>query len=529
MGNAIARLAVFVSLAGLASGCTTTLVSQGDPGGDSDLGGIPYHLPVREIVVDASWRLKSCGPSPDNRNDIVVSLVPTVKIKESLIEGEALVIDYQQLTNPFKTGKLKVTYWTIGEGKDARTTTFVKSINGEIAGQEAEAIKAGVSAVGSLVGLAARFSGLPVGGGIVGPKGLDSEPRIRCRTAMLADIASYEDTEAQLKSIALEQEDINRRIVVLNGRVVDDKLPKKDKAELAAIKLRASKLNQRHLTLVEARDKLLPLISYDESFPLSSFTQSSLDQKIADVTIVPNVKKIGPLIDKLIEIDVSNCNPKIPTCSRETQLSKIADSHSLSVQLALTRSGGTPASYSKDHRTPREVAGKNFNGFIYREPVDATISVRAARDDSKSPLAELSSSFPQFGPVRRLPLRSRFAEKNGLIANFAADGRPTDISYDAYEAGGVKAIQAVGQGLEGANGAIDLVRKAQADKQTAADEAPLKAAKNQIALIKAEDELATLRAQPSPESAARKAELERLQYEVSIAELEAKLKASKGD
>jgi hypothetical protein len=175
----------------------------------------------------------------------------------------------------------------------------------------------------------------------------------------------------------------------------------------------------------------------------------------------------------------------------------------------------------------------SVNGFVFRQPVEATLTVSGAVNPK--PMVSKTVTAPQLGRFRVLPLRSRWGEKNTLTASFAADGRPTMIEYKAEKAAGVDMLKAAGEAAEAAVGIqarIDAKKTADAAAAKADAEALKKAElddlNNQVALLEAKVKLAKLTQPDDPQLAALEAQLAVLRMEKEKSELEAAIRHNQG-
>lgn len=240
--------------------------------------------------------------------------------------------------------------------------------------------------------------------------------------------------------------------------------------------------------------------------------------------LVPETGKLAALALKAVDFDDDWCKltaDNIKTCDAiKTSLAEKANTNKVVASLDARGFGTTGFTPAFSRMSSDQLRATSFNGFVYREPIPARVAVTS--EDGEM-ISELATTAPQYGRVRVLPLRSRFAEKNGLSAQFAQNGLPTKTTYNAYQAGGTAAFQSVGSILDQANIVADRIAandKAKADK---ADGAELQLVKDKIALLTEQQKLAALEKAPDAEIAERDAELARLRYEVERMELLAKL------
>ena len=518
-------LAIAVAL--LLQGCTTHMVSTGDSGNLPYTEGAPYRLPIRTFAVDMTWQVK-CSMDDDPLTGLKrlnLSFEQIGAASSSLLEGEALVIDYRKMTNPFKTGMLDLKYWTIGEGKEARPTLLVKSINSEITGQEAEAIKAGVGALGSIANIALSASGIPLKVGGLGTVAVPLPPG--CDTDVSSATEKLAASDATLKKIAKDIEKKTLRITLISGRVVGGKLTQPDEAELTELTQAVDALADQADTETKTVKKLKQMLSYKQSFPISEFDwPAGTGSPVSDLSrkLEPKAGELAKLASKAVAIDESWCaesDTNKAKCDEVRQLVQTGFGNwDAVVRLTATGPGISEFTPAFSRMTRAQLEAQSFNGFVFREPVHAKLTVESGSGKS---ISELAVTMPQYGRVRVLPLRSRFAEKNGLTADFAQDGLPTAIKYQAYEAGGVKALQATQAVFDEAGRVVGLLAADSKAKNAKAEGADLQAVKDRIALLTEQQKLAVLEKTPDPDVSAREAELQQLRFEVERQDLLKKL------
>lgn len=421
--------------------------------------------------------MSSCKliPGPTQAlNRIEVGFKQLAEISSKMGEGEALVIDYRKMTGPFKTGKLDIEYWTIGEGKEARPTMLVKSINSEIEGREAEAIKAVAGAIGSVAKLALTASGVPLAaGGIIG----NSKPPVVCNEDVLTAIQQINDNDKTLKSIAKMIEKLTLQVTLISGRVVGGKLTTEDDRKLGEAQIAMDQLTEQMDNLVKSTKKLKTFLTYKQSYPLAEFDwPQGAVSPMAKLTkkLLPDAGKLAELALKAVDFHDSLC--KLTADNTKTC-----------------------------------------------EAIKASLVSKANSSEDGETISELATTAPQYGRVRVLPLRSRFAEKNGLSAQFAQNGMPTKVTYNAYQAGGAAAFDSTKALFDQANIVADRVAANKKAKDEQAKGIELQAIKDEITLLTETQKLAALEKAPDAEIAARDAELAKLRFEVARMELLAQL------
>lgn len=527
-----------VALSMTASGCTTHLATQVDNLAEPQVQGIPYRLPKRQITVEARWMLDSCATSGQK---VAIEFKSDASFTEDLVEGERLAIDYQHMTNRFKTGQVDVTYWKIGEGAAARQTGFIKTVNSEIKGEEAAAIKAGIGAAASAAKLVLSLSGaLPPPVKSVFKGQLQDVPKIICNPDLFdkgdaggkpGAITTLKAGEIRLKEIASEVEAATTKLALIKTRTLGN-LSAADQAEFDRLNSKVEAFAAEKKTIDGAAALFRQLYGTSRKIAWTDFSKSdALPPELVADPSAERIKLIQPEDDKLAKLALKalTCNPAANLTAQQcaTELANLGGL--LALQLA------TPAERAKQSLlasidlpdagyagSSPLTDGASLAGLVYREPVDGRFwlsrpEITGVQVSEK--LADKTVSFPQLGRVVVLPLRSRFAEKNGLSAEFDPDGRPSRLSYKAIEAGGAAALEALKQGLDEAGGIVGSVRAEREARKAEEEGAQLAALKDQIALLTEQQKLAELSKSPDPEAAAREAELQLLRFEKERAEL----------
>lgn len=520
--------ALLVGASGL-QGCATNLVTTGDMGTGVYTEGVPYRLPINKFSVDVSWQLSSCevieGPTQATTK-IQVGFTQLAEITSELSEGEALLIDYRTINGPFKSGKVDVDYWTIGEGKAARQTMFVKSINSEIEGHEEKAIQAAANAFGKAASLALTAAGVPKSLGGTGGPHSTNRGNIGCNSDIVNAVETIEANSAELKKITKKINDLTLQLTLISGRTVGGKLTTADDLKLGQVQTTMDELTKQKEGLEKLTKSLKDLLTYKQSYSLAEFTEpADWANPVLKLTkdLVPEAGKVSSLALKAVDIDAKWCgvekNSEI--CDEiKASIVRQADSSKVVVTLDAVGIGNTGFTPSFSRMTPNQLKTASFNGFVFREPLPANLKV--VGNDGKV-VAELATTVPQYGRVRVLPLRSGFAEKNELSANFAENGVPTKVTYNAHQAGGVAIFASAAAILDQANTIADRMAANNLAKDERAKSAELDGIKDKIALLTEQQKLDALTKGPNAELDAREAELAKLRFEVERMELLAKL------
>jgi len=539
----IAFPALLLASAALLSGCTTSLSAALDTGTSAPSPGIPYRLPTKALVVDATWLPDSCEIIKDAKGDLLVvpGFTTAATLAEQLGEGERLVIDYTKMATTFKTGKIDVSYWKLGEGNEARPTALLKSFNAEIKGEEAAALAAGIKAAGSIASLA---MGLPVpvtaGAGIIET----TVPDLICNPALFAPAGGQGETGhiTRLKQMPARQKTITQAIA--------------DKTlQLSAIKTRTlgtlsdrdqqmfDKLNADEEKLVREsealkKDAVLISASFGLKHSITHTPRMRIPSGASPIELhraKPDQKELESLLAKFV-----TCNPEA-TLSPDQCKSSLEDFKEVNAnrapdlvnELAILLYMHAPVAELTAEAVNSEssLALAAQQGLAFREPAAMRFSLELpalADADTNKParraaetLAAATIMVPQLGRISYLPLKSDFGEKAGLEAEFEQDGMPSRISYKKLESGGAALAKSLQLGADEVAGLISA-NKAKADakaKEAAGSElANLNA---RIELLTAQNKIATLEkaATPDPAATDREAELAILRFNKEKAEL----------
>jgi hypothetical protein len=489
------RIGLFAgaSAALLLGGCTTHLTSL--PDRSSPSYGIPYRLPMQQFEVTVTWTISKCLPGRDGHNGSV-EFEEAATFTAALVEGEPRVLDYRQLTNHFKTGDLKVEYHP--------GTLIVKSINSTIEGHEPEAVSAGLK-LG--FGVARLAMGLPASasGGGTQAMGRPPTPCIEATEEMVEELAKG---SARMKQIPVDAKVIADRMAVLRARAIGNRLLKKDREELEGkdgkkgLQEKGDDLAAELSALTETMARLRTSLSYSQTW---KFPEVPTDTQ---ATLQANPEKVRKWLTDLLKVTAANQ----------------VDQKGYAVEASLVRLVADPA-------CPSPGCGEAGveGGYVFRQPVEATLRVSAP--GRPKPLISEKVSVPQLGRLTVLPLRSRWGEKNSLVASFDAAGVPTSIEYKALNAPGVKALELGNEAIGGLLGLRSEIRAAAAaeDAETAADltaarQAELDTIKHQINVLTEQGKLAQLQEGTSPELDALQAQLAILRLQKEQSDLNAAIR-----
>ncbi|MEN9854933.1 MAG: hypothetical protein RLZZ157_59 [Pseudomonadota bacterium] len=510
-------------------GCATNLVTSGDMGTGMYTEGVPYRLPIIKFSVDVSWQLSSCkiiDGANQETTKIQVGFTQLAEISSELGEGEALIIDYRSLNGPFKTGKVDVDYWTIGEGEAARQTMFVKSINSEIEGHEVKAIQAATDAFGKAASLDLTADGVPKSlGGTIGPLSTN-RGNVGCNSDIVNAVETIEANSTELKRIAKKINDLTLQVALISGRTVGGKLTTADDLKLGQVQTAMDELTKQKEDLEKLTKSLKELLTYKQSYSLAEFTEpTDWANPVLGLRrdLVPEAGKVSSLALKALDVNENWCvisnNSEI--CDKiKAKIKSQADSSKVVVTLDAVGIGTTGFTPAFSRMTPKQLKAASFKGFVFREPVPARLKVMG--NDGKL-VTELATTVPQYGRVRVLPLRSGFGEKNELSASFADNGVPTKVTYNAHQAGGVAIFASATAILDQANTIADRIAANNLAKDKRAKSAELDGIKDKIALLTEQQKLDKLTKGPNAELDAREAELAKLRFEVERMELLSKL------
>lgn len=504
-------------------GCTTSLVSRGDPGGGTSLPGVGYRLPYRQLRAELQVTLATC--KTDTTTGLTeIEFKPAVQISESLDEGERIVIDYQQLSKPFKTGNMKLVFWTIGTGEAARTTGLLKSVNVETKGEEVAAINAATSVFTSLASIAAKVA-FPVGAA-ANQKGSLAEPAITCNNEITTNLDLVEKANDRLEAIGEKLDEITKRVASLGLVIINDKIPDAVSVELIRLKLEGIALEKERARITQSLLVIEPSLTFKQTFKFDDLKVDAADPMQAIFQIVPDQTKFGKFVSNHVKIETENCNEKLVEfgCNTDAVITSWLKPLTLVARIRSDGPGRLPVNV-----TPISTASKGYQGIVYRSPVPVTVSIEGKASGPEKPLAMLKTNMPQLGPVGRMTLRNGLGEHNILTANFAQDGALIDFEYKSQRASGVAFLESAKTIAEAGNSTLQSWQTSKNAAKVAEESSPLKTLQDRISVLKAQKELDTLSVAPSPEQAARDAELSSLQHRFAVAELEAKLKALKDE
>lgn len=475
-------------------GCTTQLSSGPDNVNPSY--GIPYRLPMRQFDLTVTWTLTKCVPAPEPGRDGSVEYEAKATFTPALIEGESRVLDYRELTDSFKTGELKVEFHP--------GTMIVKSVNSTIEGHEpaavGHALKLGFNVARLFMGLPA-----PVSGGGRATVVRPPSPCLETTADMVEELARG---AARLKEIPAAAKKIEDRMAVLRARAVGNRLSAKDREELEGkpgtkgLQEQADDLANELSALTETTSRLQQSLSYSESWKFPETPQQTQLQLIA------KPEKVKKWLTQLLK----------------TAAASQVDVNRFAADASLTRLVADEACAEANCGSVGIVGG-----YVFRQPVEATLLVTA--QGQPKPLISEKVSVPQFGRLRVLPLRSRWGEKNTLVANFDQAGVPTSIEYKALNAPGVQALSLGNDAIAGVLGlrgevkAAEAAEEADAKAKLAAErQAEIDALKHEIDVLTQQGKLAELQEGSSPELDALQAELAILRLKKEQSDLNAAIR-----
>ncbi|OYQ23857.1 hypothetical protein CHU93_16830 [Sandarakinorhabdus cyanobacteriorum] len=542
----IALLPTLLASAALLSGCSTTrLTAALDDGSGAPLPGIPYRLPTKAVVVDTTWLLDSCtiAPMKGSYDQITVGFATTATIGEQLGEGERLVLDYTKMATTFKTSKIDVSYWKVGEGKAARQTALLKSINAEIKGEEPAALEAGIKAAGSIASLALGLPAIPGQGNAPRNAQGESLPALVCNPTLFAPIGGAGEAghitrlkraPARLKEITQAVADATLQLSAIRTRTLGT-LSDRDQQAFDSLNAQVEKLDRERDALT--KDAALITAAFGIKRSVTHSPGAPAAGSISPVTlarIAPPAEKVLALISKAIcnpavVPTAGDCAPYIEDAFEKQKTSVVAIATDLTVDLNMHPPlAALPTLARNGTAALKDAAAK---GIAYREPVALRFSLdlpalvnadptQVARRAAET-LADATIVVPQLGTISFLPLQSGFGEKVELKAEFEPDGMPIRTAHGKIEAGGTALLKSLQSGADTVAGLVD-VSKAKADakaKEAAGSElANLNA---RIELLTAQNKIATLEkaATPDPAAADRAAELEILRFDKEKAEL----------
>ncbi|HEY0043506.1 MAG TPA: hypothetical protein VGB62_03045 [Allosphingosinicella sp.] len=521
------HVSILALLAGSLGACTTHLTATPEDATTTGPSyGIPYRLPMKQFELAVTWELKQCLTEAEKKQlglgpqDAGLGYEIEAVHTGQLVEGESIVMDYREMTNSFKTGKLDVSYWYDDETK--RPLRFVKSINGTIEGKEPEALKSGIGAITNIAKTVLTLSsgGLAAAAltqdkaGIAEPD--QAPPSTACTVETLKALAELKTADAQLKELAEEADSIAARLELLKVRAILGELTEDDKAEIRIRNDRSDELAERVKALSSAQAVLRRRLSYTQKFAYPATPAAPAPEDILALDREKTAKWLRTLLES----------------GHDAALQKELNRFQITASLVPVGGDGKQLK-PQPIACPTTRAGPLCPGYVYREPVAAQLTVTAPGGPHETvTLVDSVESIPQLGRMRILPLRSRWGEKNGLSAEFSIDGTPTRISYDMIEAGGPKMLAAAEDASASALDIATLIaenRLSKEEKAAEKEKAQIDALQRQIDLAEKRKKLDELKSAPAPQdptATALTAELAILRMQKEKAELLAAMRAA---
>lgn len=409
----------FVALCLIASGCTTTLVSNpvvtSSQGSQAILPGVIYSLPVTGFEVSAKFRITSCvskGGIYELDYDV---LTPDLVQRFISDPGETYVIDYQQLNDAMKTTTANFTLYPNG---------MLKSLNAQIDDRTSQVL---ASIGGAAVNLAKAVG---VGGFIP----FSAPEAGGCPAIVNKKIASFDILTAELrKATDADKELESKQQALVKAKALAEQAdatlaaaPKESSAaELAKLKAAAAaakkaverltaELKGKEPQAAEAQKKLQK-VTRQLTADSRGFWIPGKDQKFC-TTLSVNAQDAarglfdpGEVSEKDLQSFVDNVN------------AKSALRASFCVEDRFEKLVSTSAD-------PRPI------GLVYRIPATGLIEIRkqksgGPRDSNPISYSENILSLPQFGAKAVLPLRNTMFDKNQLKASFQEDGALSTLDF----------------------------------------------------------------------------------------------------
>ncbi|MEO0590743.1 MAG: hypothetical protein AAFZ11_09310 [Pseudomonadota bacterium] len=556
------------------SGCTTTLKSYPEPALTQRTQGIPYSLPETQVELAASWSVTDCSkltytylmpaipdgqsreyvvantpvqqakvkgltskperfvrkfdgrlvltddntfgdaPTVSDMDDLpLVELKPAATYSAKTIEGPTLILDYEELTEAFKTGSLTVEYH--------KGTQLLKSLNAKVDGQEVAALKAatGIFVSAAKIGLglpspsAAGMAGVESAGSPITPPAQEhcsanGIELVKARNQVLADIKGHEGTLATISSKIAE---INLKIA--KGGV-DDAALTQLKKDLAA---QNTSLKGVNTAIASLKTRLAIL---DEYLTVTSKAILTGTGKTIPTQIKLEPKQVDKFEDKVIKVDAFDAQD-------------LVDGSALNITFAPVREPSTSCASTGNQgkvgcRLKLASEGAH-SGLVYRSAVPSQLLVTTSNavEPTKRTVLKATINVIQFGRVRELPLQNAFGESNALEALFDEQGLPTKIGYTKTKSGSLETLNALSDAAEKINALqaeIEADKKAKADALTAETETlaakELTDLQRKRDLLKTQGEIDDLLDPETPDPT----QIETLQAEADILELTLKIR-----
>ncbi|MBX7500081.1 hypothetical protein K3181_01325 [Qipengyuania sp. YG27] len=545
-------------LAVLAGGCTTTLESTKPPGIHEIARGIEYRLPETQIEVEANWALVDCKTITFTRdpNDagaltsakifslesgtsrflrkfeggeirtaalasdgigwpkvnelgaqMEIVLKPTATYAARTIEGERLLIDYEKLTEAFKTGSITAEYYS--------DTLILKSINAKLEGQEGEALKSAIGFAGNVARIAFGLGGaVPAGAGpaAAGDVSVTMEQCTERTKGLVRQrndvLKSIKDNENKLKLIGAKIGEIN---VKLATGTLDEAAIEALKALLKGEK---GKLETVDGTLKAQKEALAYL-----NGKLSVSAKQMVGQSGSfRTTIQPSVESLEETFSGAFE----ESEPDFPSLANEVRL----------LASILPQQQGEPICDGDGASVGCSVeANKSFDGIVYRSAVPARLEVTTTGKDHQEVLKK-SLRVIQLGRLQLLPLKNKFAESNSLEVLFDQAGTPSKVSYEKTKSGAKEALDllttASGEVLK-VQQEVAAYKKAKLDAEKALAGEVLTELQRKRDLLKTQQEIDTLTSPKPSEIAVLEAEVDMLTLKAKIAQLEKQIREAEDD
>lgn len=556
------------------SGCTTTLESYPEPALSQRTQGIPYSLPETRVELAASWSITDCSkltytylmpavPEGQSAEDVVantpvqqakvkgltskpeqyvrkfdgrlvttndntfgdaptvreledlslVELKPTATYSAKTVEGPTLILDYEELTEAFKTGSLTVEYH--------KGTQLLKSLNAKVDGQEVAALKAatGIFVSAAKIGLGlpstsdAGMAGVETVGTPITPapqehcsaKGIEL---VKARNQILADIKS---SEAMLASVATKVAEFNVKIAT-GG--LDDAALTQLKKDLAAQNAILKAVNTAIASLKTRLALFDPTLTVTKKALLTG-TGSAIPKQIK-----LELEQVDKFEDKVIKVGAFDAQSLVNGSALNIIFAPVRNT---------SQSCASAANRGKVGCRLKLASEGAHSGLVYRSAVPSQLLVTTSNavEPTKRTVLKANINVIQFGRVRELPLRNAFGESNALEAVFDEQGVPTKIGYTKTKSGSLETLNALSDAAEKINALqaeIEADKKAKADALTAQTEAlaakELTDLQRKRDLLKTQGEIDDLLNPETPDPT----QIETLQAEADILDLTLKIR-----
>ncbi|MEM7701875.1 MAG: hypothetical protein AAF251_08065 [Pseudomonadota bacterium] len=565
------------------SGCTTSLSSSVEPKKASSIRpGVPYRLPVAEVDATITRTLTRCevititykprinrlAPKEiesvkddkgrflrkiNGSNEIVhvfdldsvgrpsvwpeqyeiqngrplkVEFKITASHEVEYLGGTLLSIDPDDMASAFKTSSLSVGYH--------ENTLQLSSINASIEGKEPEAVGTGIKIASSVAALTLGLPPVPLP---VGSATKENRPDpwsiSACEDKAVETTKAYAATISKLKALTVEATNSASTLTALNKKKDSGTASAADLERLTSLTARGKKLEARIKDETAKKTDLEKILSRSVSKTLfnsdaGAGASGPIKDDIADDELNTWLADLIRDLDKKFTPDGKKENELTVREAIKGQVRVFASLTPFEKTYACN--DGCELSVPEKPPAQNEKPQAPKPGVLYRIPISSLLLI-TTRDSSRR-ITDVSGArkqrhdlvfetvmVPQFGPIRSLPLKSDWGEKNNLTATFAKSGLPTAIAYTRENAPGVSALGAVDEAVKAALSVRDQIEAEKVASTAAAvdkEQAEIDALTRRVNLLTKQKELEDLLAEPNQDLLNLQAQLARLELLASI-------------